>query len=87
MNKIRYAFCCLIAIIFCTAGLFAGCGDPYANLRVRLTGDDLVQTQTENEYDLTLTKHNDETDATWSTIVNVSLEGLDSGMLNSVIWN
>ena len=87
MNKIRYAFCCLIAIVFCTAGLFAGCGDPYANLRVRLSGDNLVQSSEENIYNLTLTKVDTDEDASWTTVVDVTLEGLDKGMLSSVIWN
>ena len=87
MTKIKIFLSSFILILLCTFGLFAGCSNPLDNLKIKVTGEGLVETTEENVFDLTLIKNIDDNDNTWSTVVDVEILGLGNGMKSSVEWN
>ena len=83
MKSLHKVLCSLLLVFGCTLGMFAGCGDPLANLKVNLSGDTL--TVQDDVYYLTLIKDLEDESLGTATIT-AEVEGVKGDLLSGVEW-
>lgn len=84
MKNFRKVMFSLLFVFCATLGLFTGCGDPLANLKVSLNGDSLVLQ--DDVYHLTLVKDTDNPDLS-SAYITAEVEGVQGDLLSAVEWS
>ena len=84
MKIFRKAMLSFILVFCATLGLFSGCSDPLANLKISLSGDSLVSQ--DDVYHLTLTK-DDNNPELGSATVTAEVEGIQGDLLSAVEWS
>ncbi len=87
MKKFHYIICCMLLLFSVCGFALTGCGGNINNLKVSLTSDALVTTNTEGVYDLTLVKSDSDDDETWSATIDATVTGLSGNMLGDVQWS